>query len=53
METKPKLSHIRNPFAGAADEKAVWKKLSENSRPTSKEEFLEKARRARQLRKDD
>lgn len=42
--------HIRNPFAGATDEKAVWKKLSENSRPASKEEFLEKVRQARESR---
>jgi len=47
-ESAPALKHIRNPFAGATDENAVWKKLSENSRPTSKEEFLEKARQARQ-----
>ena len=54
MEKKPApaLSHIRNPFAGATDEKAVWKKLSENSRPASKEEFLEKARKAREAHKD-
>lgn len=51
MEKKP-THHIRNPFAGAADEKAVWKKLSENSRPTSKEEFLEKVKQARISQKD-
>lgn len=47
------LKHIRNPFAGATDENAVWKKLSENSLPTSKEEFLEKARQTRQSHKGD
>lgn len=52
MEKNPTLNHIRNPFAGVTDEKAVWKQLMENSRPASKEEFLEKARQARQLRKD-
>lgn len=52
MEKKPAYTHIRNPFAGAVDEKAVWKKLSENSRPASKEEFLEKVRQARQSGKD-
>lgn len=52
MEKKSSLSHIRNPFAGATDEKQVWKDLMKSSVPTSKEEFLEKARQARQANKD-
>ncbi len=48
MEKNPTLNHIRNPFAGAADEKLVWKQLSENSRPASKEEFLKRVKEARE-----
>jgi len=47
MEKKATHTHIRNPFAGATDEKLVWKQLSENSRPASKEEFLKRVKQAR------
>ena len=48
MEKKPTHTNIRNPFAGAADEKLVWKQLSENSRAVSKEEFLKRVKEARE-----
>ncbi len=47
MEKNENIKHIRNPFAGANDEKQVWKDLMENSKPTTKEEFLAKAKAAR------
>ncbi|GAB3641049.1 hypothetical protein [Spirosoma arcticum] len=46
MKKEPIHTHIRNPFAGATDEKAVWKKLLKNSKPASKEEFLAKVKAA-------
>ncbi|WP_177225860.1 hypothetical protein [Arsenicibacter rosenii] len=52
MDKKPTHTQIRNPFAGAIDEKAVWKQLSENARPASKEELLEKVRQLRKSQKD-
>jgi hypothetical protein len=42
-----KQSKIRNPFAGATDEKKVWQELLKNSKPVSKEEFLSKVKAGR------
>jgi len=48
MKKKSIPAHIRNPFANAADKKEVWRELLKNSKPVSKEEFLERVKKARQ-----
>jgi hypothetical protein len=47
MEKNINTKHIRNPFAGATDEKKVWKDLLTASKPVSKEEFSTKVKDAR------
>lgn len=48
MKKKSIPAHIRNPFANANDKKEVWRELLKNSKPVSKEEFLERVKEAHQ-----